>query len=158
MTKVTIDQADFSKYFFDIKKHGPKPGQVLARWQAIAYFVDGWLKRNVIDLLQKDGGGDSSVKVMRNLVGCVERDSYRVPLEMAKDLLTMTNDEVANKEYKMHIEYFYWTERKYIPDDPHWTCINIIKEDEDAIALHSERSRWEAFKEEESLLVMQEQS
>lgn len=131
MTKMTISEEEFEKHFLDVRKHAkPSPGQVLAQWQAIADFVDGWLKRNVMELLRKKAGGESAVKVMRNLVGCIEKDSIAVPLAMARDMQTMSDDEVAKKDYKMQIEHFYWVEKQYIPDDPHWSCISVIDKDD----------------------------
>ncbi len=123
----------FEKYFFDVRKHKPKKGQILAQYRAVADFVDGWVKRNLINLLMSNPAGAETVqKVMRNMCGALEEDSIRVPLEMAKDLASgMTADEVAKKDYKMIIEYNFWTERDCVPkDDPHWSTIEILNSED----------------------------
>jgi hypothetical protein len=122
----------FETKFFDIRKHRPKKGQVLARYRATADFVDAWVKRNVITLLSTgEAGAESARAVLRNMCGAIEVDSIKVALEMAKDLRTMTVEEVAAKDYRMVVEYNYWTEKENIPEnDPHWTTINLLNKDE----------------------------
>src|SRR4051812_8079661 len=123
---------EFEAKFFDIRKHKPKPGQILAQYRAVAHFVDDWVKRNVIKVLQGEAGAETAQKVLHNMCGALEEDSIRVPLEMAKDLAAgMSVDEVAKKEYRMIIQYNYWTERDNVPkDDPHWLTIDIINTDD----------------------------
>jgi len=123
-----IDDTNFSEHFYDIRKNGPKKGQVLARFTAMADFVDGWVKRNVIDLLDKNTtGAESARKVMRNLVCSTEIDSILVPKRICEDLKAgMTTEEVASKPYKFQVEHFYWTAPENIPDDPHWNTIRML--------------------------------
>jgi len=91
--------------------------------------VDDWVKRNLINIIQSNNvGAETSQKVMRNMCGAIEEDSIRVPLEMAKDLADgMSVDEVAKKEYRMIVEYNFWTKKENVPtDDPHWSVIKIL--------------------------------
>jgi|SRR5581483_2016812 len=124
---------DFEEKFFDIKEHRPKKGQVLARFTAMADFVDDWLKRNVIELLQKNPhGAESAVKVMRNLVGATEKDSILIPKRMADDLIKgKTVNQVAKNPYRFQIEKFYWAEPDDVPNSPHWTSIKLLNNDEE---------------------------
>lgn len=125
---IIIDESNFDQYFFDVRKHKPQAGQVMARFEAVAEFVDSQMKRDIVYLLSHgDKGGLSSQKVMRKLGGASEADSIRVPKEMITDLLNgMTVDEVCQKPYQYHYEAFYYTERKNVPkNDPHWSIISI---------------------------------
>ena len=65
------------------------------------------------------------------MVGALEEDSIRVLLQMTEDLIAgMSVDEVAEKDYKMVVEYNYWTSKECVPtDDPHWSVINILNDD-----------------------------
>jgi hypothetical protein len=59
-------------------------------------------------LLNHPRGGEAASKVMRKLGGAIERDSYKIPREMAEDLaLGLTVDEVAAKPYRFVIEHFF---------------------------------------------------
>jgi hypothetical protein len=71
-------------------------------------------------------------QVMRKLLCTTEVDSYRVPLEMAKDLLGgMTREKCAQKEYKYTVEMYFYTKPEYVPhDDPHWQLISILNLDD----------------------------
>lgn len=119
----------FEENFFDIRQHRPKKGQCLAQYRAVAYFVDGWVKRNVINVLKENTCGAESVhKVMKKMVGAEDMDAILVPFEMTRDLIAgMSDEEVAKKEYRMLICYNYWTKKENVPtDDLHWSVINIL--------------------------------
>jgi hypothetical protein len=125
-----ITESNFAEYFFDVRKQ-PKPrkGQVMACWRAKADFVNGWVKKNVLELLATNAtGAVSAHKVLRNMVGALEKDSILVAKEMTQDLLNgLSEDEILEKPYRFTIEQFYWTEPQYIPkDDPHWSTINMV--------------------------------
>jgi hypothetical protein len=82
---LVIDDSNFESYFFDVRKHRPKPGQVMARFTAMADFVDGQMKRDVVYLLREcKGGAKGAQRVMRKLAGAVEGDSIRVLREMSR--------------------------------------------------------------------------
>jgi hypothetical protein len=125
---IIITESNFTDYFFDVRNHQPLRGQVIARYHAIAQFIDGKLKRDVLDLLLRlDEGGAAAAKVLRKLGGATDRHSLKLAREMTQDLLSgMSFDEVAAKEYPYEVEFFWYTERKYIPTgDPHWSCLTI---------------------------------
>lgn len=44
--ETVIDESNFNEYFFDVRKHGPKRNQIMARFSAVAEFVDGQMKRH----------------------------------------------------------------------------------------------------------------
>lgn len=124
-----LDTEYFNNNFFDIRKHRPQKGQILAQYRAVAHFVDGWVKRNLINvLLTNKVGAKTAQKVMRNMCCATEEDSINIPLQMAKDLAEgMTVEEVAAKEYRMVVQYNYWTKKECVPeDDPHWLTIDIV--------------------------------
>ena len=130
--QVEIDSKWFNENFFDIKKHRPQKNQIIAKWTGIAHFVDGWIKRNLIEVLLKNKvGAESAQKIMKNIIKTTDFDSIRIPFEMSSDLLSgMTPQEVIDKEYKMVIECYYWTKRENVPtDDPHWTTIDVLNKD-----------------------------
>jgi hypothetical protein len=119
----------FGKNFFDVRKNKPQPGQVLARYRATAHFVDAWVKRNVMDMLlkNKDTGAEMAIKVLRNLCGAIYEDALRVALNITDDFMEgKTVEEVAATEYQMIIEFFFWTEAENIPDDLHWSKIELL--------------------------------
>ncbi len=128
---VVIDQNNFEQYFFDIRRHKPQKGQVMAKYTAIAEFVDGLMKKNIIDLLHKNKA-EAAVAVMRKLGCATEKDSIRIVRELCDDLVAgMTPEEVEKKVYKYTLESFYYTQKDYVPlDDPHWSLINVKNLDE----------------------------
>ena len=130
-SELVIDQNNFEQYFFDIRRHKPQKGQVMARYIAVAEFVDGLMKKNIIDLLHKDKA-EAAVSVMRKLGCATEKDSIRIVREVCDDLVSgMTPEEVEAKIYKYTLESFYYTKKEYVPlDDPHWSLINIKNMDE----------------------------
>lgn len=116
-----IDEKDFEKHFKPIEQK-PDPGQVMVRWRASAEFINGWIKRNVIELLGSNKNGVAlSKSIMRKLV---HADETKVLKEMAQDLWDgMTVDQVAEKPYPIVVQHFYWAKRDVVPDDPHWSII-----------------------------------
>lgn len=125
--ELVIDESNFHEYFFDVRMHRPKRGQVMARYSGIAEFVDGRMKQDVVDLLRTKDKGQIAVQVLRKLGCATERDAIRVCKEICQDLLTMPVEEVIQKTYKYTIEVFYYTQKEYVPtDDPHWSVISLI--------------------------------
>jgi hypothetical protein len=124
--EVVIDENNFDQYFFDVRMHKPKSGQVMARYAAVAEFVDGMMKKNIIDLLKKDKA-IAATQVLRKLGCATEKDSVRLCKEICEDMLAgLTDDQIEQKSYRYTIEVFYYTEQKNIPlDDPHWSVISI---------------------------------
>ena len=126
MTEEIITEANFEEYFFDVRRFKPQKGQIMARYAAIAEFIDGAMKQNIIDLLKKDKAL-AATQVLRKCGCATERDSVRVCKEICFDmLLGMTDQEIEQKVYKYTMEVFYYTEQANVPlDDPHWSVISI---------------------------------
>lgn len=142
MTKeVTIDDSNFHEYFFDVRKHGPKKNHIMARFSAIADFVDGQMKQDIIYLLSTmTNGSSSAVKVMQKL-GCASYEAaIDVCLEIAEDLKAghakgmaadIIGEEIEKKSYSYHYEQFFYTEAECVPrGDIHWDIIQISNLDE----------------------------
>jgi hypothetical protein len=132
MPDIIIDESNFHEFFHEITKFKPRKGQVLARYTAMAEFVDGDVKDFVVaSLLKNQIGAEMASKVMKHHCHATDEYASKVPLEMALDLKNgMTIEEVKQKPYKFQLEYFYWTEPDNIPkDDIHWEMITISKEE-----------------------------
>jgi len=131
MNDEIIDENNFEQYFFDVRKHNPKKGQIMARYAAVAEFVDGMMKQNIIDLLKKDKA-IAATQVLRKLGCATEKDSVRVCKEICEDMMSgMSDEEIEQKIYKYTVEVFYYTEQENVPlDDPHWSVISIRNLDE----------------------------
>lgn len=121
-----ITETNFEEYFFDARRFKPRKGQILARYAAIAEFIDGAMKQNIIDLLKKDKAL-AATQVMRKCGCATERDAIRVCREICADMLSgMTDQQIEQKVYKYTMEAFYYTEQSNVPlDDPHWSVISI---------------------------------
>lgn len=127
MTEELITEENFDQYFFDVRKHRPKRGQVLARYAAVAEFIEGRLKKDIIDLIYDKDKPEVATRVMRKLGHATEKDSLRVCREIAADLAQgMTPAEVEQKTYKYVLEMFYYTEKENVPKgDIHWSIIGL---------------------------------
>lgn len=125
---LVIDETNFDQYFFDVTKHRPQKGQVLACYEATAELVDGDLKRVVIDLLLNDCGGSSVPNILQKTARATEEYSIKIAREMAEDLLNgMSMDEVATKPYKFKYQQWFYTNKEYIPKgDRHWWSMSLV--------------------------------
>ena len=103
----------------------------MARFGSYADFIDGMMKKNIIDLLKKDKAV-AAIQVMRKLGCATERDAIRICKEVCSDLCQgMSEEDVEKKEYRYEMESFYYTKKEYVPlDDPHWTVISVKNLDE----------------------------
>ena len=130
---VKIDSSNFSEYFFDTRTHRPQPGQIMAKFAAVAEFGPGREKRDIIKLLKLDKAHAAS-QVMKKIHSAKEPDCYRVPRQMAEDLLSgMSEEEVENKLYEFVLELFFYTKREHVPvNDPHWETIQLIQYDRES--------------------------
>jgi hypothetical protein len=130
-TVLGVDEDLFTEQFFDVRRHKPQPGQVMARFTAVADFVGGRGKTDVIYLLKIDKAFQAA-QVMKKIHCAREPDCYRVLREMCEDLQHMSEEEVENKPYRFILEAFFYTDRQYVPkDDPHWQMIDLIRWDKD---------------------------
>lgn len=126
--EIEITNENFDQYFFDARKHRPQSGQVLAKFQAVAEFIEGQPKRDIIHLLKLDKAKEAA-QVMQRLHGCKPPYCYRVLIDMSEDLLKMSEEEVEKKPYEMVVEFLFWAKREHVPNDPRWETINVIKYD-----------------------------
>lgn len=132
MTEEIIDESNFNEHFFDVRLHKPQRGQIMARYAAVAEFVNGRLKKDIIDLIYAKNKPEAATRVMRKLGCAAERDAIRVCREIARDLVAgLTPQEVEEKIYKYTIEVFYYTFKENVPvGDPHWSTISLKNLDE----------------------------
>jgi hypothetical protein len=129
--EIIIDENNFSNYFRDCRMNRPERGDVIARYSAIAEFIDGQMKKDIINLLMNNEKAVAATAVMRKLGCSNEADSIRICREVAEDLASgMTPDQVEAKIYKYKLESFYYTKKEYVPEnDPHWAIISIANLD-----------------------------
>lgn len=130
---IEINENNFDNYFFDARRHRPKKGQVMVKYEAMADLIDGQMKRDLIDLLlYSPKGHESAPKVLKVLGGAVYEDSVKISLEMARDLAAGKSiAEVAEKPYRYKMEFFFYTDRQYADEitnvgAPHWSKIGLI--------------------------------
>jgi hypothetical protein len=131
--ELIIDQTNFDQYFRDCRLSRPSRGDVMARFTAMADFVDGRMKKDIIDLLfYKRDKVNAAVQVMIKLGGSTEREALRICKEICLDLANgMNPEEVESKTYTYQMEIFYYTKKEYVPiNDPHWSIISIANLDE----------------------------
>jgi len=129
--EIVIDEANFSQYFRDCRMNRPERGDIMAKYTAIAEFIDGRMKKDVIDLLMNHEKAYAATQVLRKLGCATEFDSIRICKEIAEDLASgFTPEEVENKVYEYQMEVFYYTKKEYFPiGNPHWSLISIANLD-----------------------------
>lgn len=129
--ELVIDENNFTQYFKDCRIHRPERGDVMAKYTAIAEFVDGQMKKDIIDLLMNKDKALAATQVMRKLGCATEYDAIRVCKQVAEDLASgMSPEDVEKKPYEYQLETFYYTKKEYVPvDDPHWQVISIANLD-----------------------------
>lgn len=131
--EIEITSENFSKYFRDVRRNKPDREEVIAKYSAVAEFIDGGEKRQIISLLlDTEDKMEATVQIMRKLLFASEVDAYQIPRKMADDLLSgMSVEEVAKKPYKYTLEMFFYAKPENIPkDDPHWCCISVLNLDD----------------------------
>lgn len=130
MTQVEINDSNFHEYFFDARKNTPQDGQILVVYEAIAFLKNGTDKQRLIDLISTNDSAISASQMMKNALHATERDSVRVLIEIINDLLSgMRVDKVLKKPYKYKIEIFFYTWPEYVPNDPHWRSVSLLRLD-----------------------------
>jgi len=130
--EIEITDENFEEYFFDVRKHRPKPGQIMAKFTAMAEFTGPQAKRDIMKLLKMDKA-QAAHQVMTKLHGAKPPDCYRICREMAEDMLAgLSEQEIIDKPYEFVLEFFFYTQREYVPkNDPHWETIKLIEYDEE---------------------------
>jgi hypothetical protein len=129
LEELEINEQNFNDYFKDVRIHQPEKGDVIAQYTASAEFIDGNEKRQIISLLTStENKMEATAQVMRKLLHASELDSYKIPRQMAEDLLSgMSFDEVSSKPYKYTLEMFFYAKPENIPkEDPHWSMISVL--------------------------------
>ena len=65
---------------------------------------------------------------MQVLGGASPKDSFRIPKEMAADLVDGNSiEEVAAKPYKFTLERIFWANKGTVPEsDPHWCTLPVL--------------------------------
>lgn len=127
---VVIDHTNFKDYFFDVRQHKPQPGQIMAKFTAVAEFVGSDAKKDIMYLMTLNKAHQASM-VMRKIHGAKEPDCYRVCREIAEDILAgKTEKEIIEKPYEFVVEFFFYTKREYVPkNDPHWETLSLMTYD-----------------------------
>lgn len=131
-TVLGVDEDIFLEHFFDTRHHKAKPGQALAKFTAVAEFVAGKHKQDIIDLLKTDKAKQAAM-VMRKIHLAREPDCYRLLAEMCEDLVWgMTEEEVEERPYKFVLEAYFYVKRDLVPkNDPHWELLPLIQYDKE---------------------------
>lgn len=113
--------------FIEAENHKPVPGEILACYRAKADLIDGQLKRDLLKVIKMKDKAIAASAVMRKLANATELDSYRIPREMAEDILSgMSDIQILGKDYKFTFEKYYYTTPEHFPkDNPHWTSIAL---------------------------------
>lgn len=136
---IEITPENFDQYFFDVRRHKPMKGYVMAKYTAVAEFVDGQHKRDIINLLKKDKAV-AATQMMRKIHFSREPDCYRICREMCEDLLSgLTDRQVEEKAYEYVLQAFYYAKKEHVPTgDPHWELITTLKFDKDSNTFQSD--------------------
>jgi len=129
---MNITDENFNEYFFDVRKHKPQKGQVMACFTFTAEFVNSNEKANLVDLLLNTDKAYSAVQLMRKLFHASHSDSMRIPREICQDLIDgMTREEVLEKVYRYTGEMYFYTKKEHIPENsPHWSSISLLNIDQ----------------------------
>lgn len=124
---VVIDETNFEQYFFDVRRFKPKKGQILARYSSMAELVRGEEKKYLIKLLSEPNKALAVTQFMRKVLLSTEKDSVRIPMQMAQDLVSgLDEKKVLRKSYKFQMELFFYTWPECVPSgDAHWECVSL---------------------------------
>lgn len=128
---ILITHDNFHEYFFDVKTHKPRKGQILAKYSAMAELVKGEDKSILIKMLMQPDKALAAAKYLQKVLLSTENDSFRVSKEIANDLIIEMRKnkapwkKVLNKPYKYQVEAFFYTWPECVPQDPHWECITL---------------------------------
>jgi len=121
-----------------VRDHKPENGDIICKYNAVAYFVNGDTKRNIIyQLLNSDNSLHVCLNQMLYLVGARYKEALECLKQMLNDLSAgMSEEQVLMKEYRFVVEYFYYTKPEFFPkDDNHWTLITLKNLEEENIKI-----------------------
>lgn len=105
----------------------------MARYTAMADFIEGDLKKDVLDLLLRlDNAADGCVQILRKLANATEQTAIQLAKSMVGDLMEgLSAEEVVKKPYRYQMELFFYVEKQYVPlNDIHWEVISLRNLDE----------------------------
>jgi hypothetical protein len=125
-TELVIDDTNFSQYFREINKAAPAQGDSLVVFRALAYFCEGALKQEIIDLLRFEFGSvKKCVGRLIKFAGSTREQAVKICLDLAKDLIDgISLEDVKKKEYPFVFEKFYYVNPQYVPeDDKRWQIL-----------------------------------
>ena len=130
--ELIINESNFTQYFRDCRTSQPERGDIIACWTGVAEFIEGRMKKDIMDLLSNKEKAFAATQVMIKLGRATQKDAIRICKEITSDLISgMSQEEVEKKSYEYTIELFYYTKKEYIPlNDPHWSTIGIENLDE----------------------------
>lgn len=125
---VKIDESNFDQYFFDTYKHGPKPGQVLACYEADAELIDSEFKRSLVTLLsEQDMTVEVCVRMLQKQTGATYQSALSLVKELINGLLHQDKEEVLSQPHEFKISKAFYTEKECLPiDDPNWFSASLI--------------------------------
>jgi hypothetical protein len=137
---IIVSDEDWGKYFFHVRLNKPKKGQIIARYTAMADMIEGFEKKNIINMLKNTDQVVPVTQAMTRCLNATELESYRVPRRMVQDMIDgMTEEQVYQKPYRYQMEMLYYAFPEHIPqNDPHWSAVSISNL-EDAIAMRDPR-------------------
>lgn len=129
---LVITDDNFNEYFHDVRKCPPQKGEIMVCYSSSAEFVDGFEKKQMVNLLKMEGKIEAATQIMRKLLFASELDAIRVPKAILKDLVSgMSEEEVSKKSYDYTVEMFFFTKPEYFPEgNPRWKKITILNMDE----------------------------
>jgi hypothetical protein len=125
--KIVIDENNFAQHFKEAGKFPPDKGDSMAIFRACAEFVDGDIKRDVVNKLkQTDGGARFAIQILMKKCNMSYRESIKICKEVCKDLESMSEEDVLNKPYKFLYENKYFVKKELVPENnPHWELVNL---------------------------------
>lgn len=129
--QIEITEENFEEHFFDTRKFKAQKGQVLATFTAIAQFIEGKGKLDIMRLIMQ-GRGVEAATIMRKIHGAKEPECYRLVREIAEDLLRMKFKEVEQKPYEYIVQYSFWTKKEFVPKNKHWEILKIMQYDKES--------------------------
>jgi hypothetical protein len=131
--ELVIDEKNFSEYFRDASKFPPRKNDVLVRYRAIANFINGDDKKDVVFQLSSSSfGAKSAIQIVKKLGKTNEKEALSVVKRICEDLYGgMKEEEVLAKPYSYVLEMFFFADKEHVPkDDKHWDCLTINNLDE----------------------------
>jgi hypothetical protein len=126
MEELIIDESNFNKYFLDIRTNSPQKEHIIACYTTKAELISGEDKKRLINILLAPGTAAAASQFMKKIFLALELDSIQVPIDILTDLKKNSVEYVMEKPYKYTMQMLFYTKEEYVPNDPHWTTMEII--------------------------------